>query len=114
MRGQTIFIPLTALRFSKKSGSGVCPHRIEELRSKIENGENIEPIRVNMISDGIYTIKDGRRRVQAYIAAGFSEILVFVENLFETIKRLARNIFRILPGSLGTFLFFDIMLFFKQ
>ena len=76
---------------------------------QIENGENIDPIRVNALGDGTYTIKDGRHRIQAHIAAGFSEILAFVENLSETIKRLVQNIFRIFPSSLGTFLFFDIV-----
>ncbi len=88
-----VYIALEALRFSKKAGNGVCPHRVDELRIEIENGAEIHPIRVNALSDGMYTIKDGRHRVKAHILAGFSEILAVIENTASRIKRLLRNIF---------------------
>ncbi len=103
--GNQLYIALKALRFSEKAGSGVCPHRVEELRVEIENGAEIHPIRVNALGDGTYTIKDGRHRVRAYILAGFSEILAVIENTADRIKRLLRKIFGFLTRPLGRFLF---------
>lgn len=111
MQRQAVFIALAALRFSRRPGNGVCPHQVEELRIQIENGAEIEPIRVNALGDGTYTIKDGRHRVQAHIAAGFSEILAFVENISDRIKKLLQSIFRNLTPFLRGFLFSVIMLF---
>mgnify|MGYP001580178203 FL=1 len=99
-----VYVALANLRFSEKTGNGVCPHRVEELRIEIENGAEIHPIRVNALGDGTYTIKDGRHRVRAYILAGFTEILAVVENTADRIKRLLRKVFGCLIPAMRGFL----------
>lgn len=90
-RGAT-WIAVEAIRFVRKFGGGVCRHRVEELRVQLENGADMEPIRVNALGDGTFTVKDGRHRAQAYIAAGYSQILAYIENLPDIARRIIRSL----------------------
>ncbi len=92
MMCRAVWVAIEALRFGRRFGGGVCQHRVEEMRTQIEEGMEMHPIRVNALGDGTYTIKDGRHRTMAHIIAGFSQILAYIENLPDTII----NIFRIL------------------
>lgn len=95
-----VYLAIAALRFTAKKRRGVCPRRVEELRAQLEMGGEIYPIRVNALGDGTYTVKDGRHRVQAHIAAGLSEIIAYIENTVDRITSILRTVFRTAFNSL--------------
>jgi len=88
-----VHLAIDSLRFTNKKRRGICPKRVEELRIQLEIGGEIYPIRVNALGDGAYTVKDGRHRIQAHLAAGLSEILAYVENTADRIKSILRTAF---------------------
>lgn len=83
-----VFLPIETLRFSTKKRRGVSPRRVEELRRKIEFGEDVLPIRVSALGDGTYVVHDGRHRIQAHIEAGIDCIYAFVDNLVTKLRRM--------------------------
>ena len=81
-----ILLPIGLLRFSKKKRRGVSPRRIEELRAKIEMGEDVMPILARALHDGTYVVSDGRHRIQAHLEAGITVILARVKDIITRLK----------------------------
>ena len=76
-----ILLPIGLLRFSRKKRRGVSQRRVEELRAKIEMGEDVMPILARALPDGTYVVSDGRHRIQAHLEAGITVILARVKDI---------------------------------
>ena len=80
------WLTIECLRFSRKKRRGVSPKRVEELRQKLEAGEDIFPILVSELHDGTYVVSDGRHRIEAHLKAGVSLICARIKNIIEQLK----------------------------
>lgn len=89
---ETSFIPIDLIRISAKRRKGVCPRRVEELRSQIEREGDAYPVRLRALGDGTYTVTDGRHRVYAYREAGYLFVLATIENLAKITDSILRTI----------------------
>ena len=98
---QVLCVPISTLRYSQKKRHGVSRRRVEELRREIESDRDVLPIRVHTLGDGTYVVRDGRHRLEAHIAAGFSMIAVYVENLAKRFKRFICRLFTSQPNGLA-------------
>ncbi len=83
-----MLLSLEHIRTTEKKRRGICPHRIETLRIALEMGEDIPPIRVNLMNDNMFVVKDGRHRIGAHKLAGMTQIWAVVENIM---RRLCRK-----------------------
>jgi hypothetical protein len=103
-----MLLPMELLRCTKKKRRGICEHRIEELRIALEMGEDIPPIRVNLMEDGTFVVKDGRHRLAAHKAAYMTQIWAIVENIIgRLLRRLPAKLARdLLQVALGRLFFF--------
>lgn len=94
---EVLFLPISSLHITEKKRKGVSSKRVEEIRRKIECGEEILPIKVFELGDGTYVVRDGRHRIKAHLEAGVHYIAAMVENslrkITEEIKRRFRQFF---------------------
>ena len=97
---EEVLLDIGLLRFSSRKRRGVSPKRIEELRIELERGLDVMPIRVNLLGDGTYAVKDGRHRIQAHIEAGISHIYAIVENSKSRLGRWLNSIYSALAEFL--------------
>jgi len=85
---ETVYLPLSCLRFSTKKRRGVSPARVEELRKRLEQDIDVLPIRVRSLGDGTYSVADGRHRIAAHLLLGIDLIAACVVNLGRRLVRL--------------------------
>ncbi len=103
-----MLLAIDLIRSTKKKRRGVCSHRVDELCFAIESGEDIHPIRVNLMEDGTFAVKDGRHRLAAHKAIGMTQIWAIVENIMRTLLRKWGQFVRnLLQTPQGVFLFVD-------
>lgn len=72
-RPATCFVPLEQVVISARRSRGVCPHTVERYRQLLEQGHDAPPVRLARHGDR-YLVRDGRHRVSAARAAGFTVI----------------------------------------
>lgn len=69
----TFFVPLDRVVVSARRQRGVCRQAVEHYRGLLEDGREAPPVRLARQGE-CYLVRDGRHRVAAARAAGFTLI----------------------------------------
>jgi uncharacterized ParB-like nuclease family protein len=79
---EILYLPIASIRVGKKQSAKVSQSKVLHHLEVLEDGGDLHPIDVHLLSDGSYTVAgNGRHRYFAYAMLGYSHIPAIVRNL---------------------------------